>query len=89
MNATPGGADEVKATIRSFIVRSINLPELGDGDDLFATGLVNSLFAVQLTTFIEKKFRVEIAADDLDIKNFSSLDAATDFVLRKRAAVAA
>jgi methoxymalonate biosynthesis acyl carrier protein len=89
MNATPSNADEVKATIRSFIVRSINLPELGDGDDLFATGLVNSLFAVQLTTFIEKKFRVEIAADDLDIKNFSSLDAATDFVLRKRAAVAA
>jgi acyl carrier protein len=86
MNAlTPTSADDIKAAIRSFIIRSINLPELRDDDDLFATGLVNSLFAVQLTTFIEKKFRVEISADDLVVSNFNSLNAATGFVLKKRA----
>jgi methoxymalonate biosynthesis acyl carrier protein len=76
--------EDVKATIRSFLVRSINIPDLGDDDDLFESGLVNSLFAVQLTTFIEKKFRLEVTADDLDIQNFRSLSAATSFVLRKR-----
>jgi methoxymalonate biosynthesis acyl carrier protein len=77
--------EDVKTVIRNFLVRSINIPDLGDDDDLFATGLVNSLFAVQLTTFIEKRFKLEIGADDLDIKNFKSLSAATDFVRKKHA----
>ena len=77
--------EDVRAVIRNFLVRSINIPDLGDDDDLFATGLVNSLFAVQLTTFIEKRFKLDIGADDLDIENFKSLSAATDFVLKKRA----
>ena len=37
-------------------------------------------------TFIEKTFGVEVDADDLDIKNFRSLDAATSFVLKKSVA---
>jgi acyl carrier protein len=51
--------------------------------------MVNSLFAVQLTTFIEKTFGIEIGADDLDIKNFRSLNAATAFVESKSAAAVA
>lgn len=87
MNAvTPSSDEEVKGIIRSFLVRSINIPQIGDEEDLFETGLVNSLFAVQLTTFIEKKFELEITADDLDIQNFKSLSAAASFVLRKRSA---
>jgi methoxymalonate biosynthesis acyl carrier protein len=86
MNAsTQSSNEDVKGIIKSFVVRSINIPEIGDEEDLFESGLVNSLFAVQLTTFIEKKFGVEITADDLDIQNFKSLSAAASFVLRKRA----
>jgi methoxymalonate biosynthesis acyl carrier protein len=85
MNASTQSSDaDVKDIIRSFLVRSINIPEIDEEEDLFATGLVNSLFAVQLTTFIEKKFGIEITADDLDIQNFKSLSAAASFVLRKR-----
>ena len=76
---------EIRQILRRFITRSINIPELGDEDDLFDSGLVNSLFAVQLTTFIEKHFGLDITADDLDINNFRSLSAATDFVVKKRA----
>jgi methoxymalonate biosynthesis acyl carrier protein len=78
---------DVRATVRGFLLRSINIPEVGDDEDLFESGIVNSLFAVQLTTFIEKTFRIEITSDDLDIANFKSLNAATDFVLRRRAVV--
>jgi acyl carrier protein len=86
MNAsTQSSNEDVKGIIKSFVVRSINIPEIGDEEDLFESGLVNSLFAVQLTTFIEKKFGLEITADDLDIQNFKSLSAAASFVLRKRA----
>jgi methoxymalonate biosynthesis acyl carrier protein len=84
MNTQESG--DVKQTLRQFVTRSINLTDLADDDDLFESGLVNSLFAIQLMTFIEKTFAVEVDADDLDIKNFRSVSAATDFVLKKSAA---
>jgi len=80
---------EIKDTIRRFVTRSINIPDLRDDDDLFESGLVNSLFAVQLMTFLEKTFAIEVEADDLDIRNFRSLEAATNFVAKKNAAKAA
>jgi methoxymalonate biosynthesis acyl carrier protein len=73
----------IKEEIRGFITRSIQIPQLADDDDLFATGIVNSLFAVQLVTFIEKRFALEVEAEDLEIRNFRSLNAAADFVRRK------
>jgi len=81
-----GGNGDVKETLRNFVTRSINFPDLADDDDLFESGLVNSLFAIQLMTFIEKTFGVEVDAEDLDIKNFRSLEAATSFVLKKSVA---
>lgn len=87
MTTKNSGADgDVKETLRGFVTRSINFPDLGDDDDLFESGLVNSLFAIQLMTFIEKTFGVEVDADDLDIKNFRSVSAAADFVLKKSTA---
>jgi len=73
----------IKETLRGFLLSSIALADLADDDDLFASGIVNSLFAVQLMTFIEKTFAIEVGMDDLDIENFKSLDATTAFVLRK------
>jgi acyl carrier protein len=77
---------DAKGIIKKFLLRSINLPDIADDEDLFESGMVNSLFAVQLTTFIEKTFSIEIGADDLDIKNFRSLNAATQFVKSKSSA---
>ena len=73
----------VKDTVKRFILSSINIAQLNDDDDLFESGIVNSLFAVQLMTFIEKTFAIEVGMDDLDIENFKSLNAAVSFVVRK------
>ena len=73
----------VKTTIRSFILSSIAVSDLDDDANLFESGIVNSLFAVQLMTFIEKTFAIEMGMDDLDIENFKSLNATTGFVLRR------
>ena len=61
------------------------MPNLADDDNLFESGIVNSLFAVQLMTFIEKTFAIEVGIDDLDIENFKSLNAAAAFVVTKTA----
>jgi acyl carrier protein len=76
-------AQDIKDTVRRFISHSVNLTELNDDDNLFESGIVNSLFAVQLMTFIEKAFGIEVGMDDLDIENFKSLSATTAFVTRK------
>jgi acyl carrier protein len=76
--------DQVRARIREFITSAVSLPNLDDEADLFASGIVNSLFAVQLMTFIEKTFAIEVGMDDLDMENFKSVQATSDFVRRKR-----
>lgn len=73
-----------KDTIRNFILGSINLPDLSDDDNLFESGIVNSLFAVQLMTFLEKSFKIEVTMDDLSMDNFQSVNASSLFVERKQ-----
>ena len=73
----------VKETITSFILNSINIAGLDDDDNLFETGIVNSLFAVQLMIYIEKTFGIEVTTDDLDIENFKSINATTSFVIKR------
>ena len=74
----------VKETIRKFILDSININGLEDDDNLFESGIVNSLFAVQLMTFIEKSFNIEVTMEDLVIENFQSIEATTSFVMKKQ-----
>ncbi|HEU4889473.1 MAG TPA: phosphopantetheine-binding protein [Thermoanaerobaculia bacterium] len=82
-------ADEQIATqVREFITRFVRT-HLGDDDDIFATGFVNSMFAMQLVSFVEMTFGIEIESDDLDIENFRSVNAICRLVERKRAAATA
>ena len=83
MSTNAGQASVVKETVRHFILSSINIAHLNDDDNLFESGLINSLFAVQLMTFIEKTFAIEVGMEDLDIENFKSVNAAAAFVVRK------
>jgi methoxymalonate biosynthesis acyl carrier protein len=80
---------KIKETISRFILDSINLRGLQEDDHLFETGIVNSLFAVQLMTFLERTFAIEIGSDDLDIENFKSIKSTTEFVLKKNGRIVA
>jgi len=75
---------KVRETVTKFLLSSINIAKLSDEDNLFESGIVNSLFAVQLMTFLEKTFSIEVGMDDLDIENFKSVAATTAFVSRKK-----
>jgi methoxymalonate biosynthesis acyl carrier protein len=81
--------NKVKEQVTSFILNSINVANLTEDDHLFESGIVNSLFAVQLMTFIEKTFQIEVGIDDLDIENFKSIRATAAFVVKKNGRVAA
>ena len=78
-------ADErIASQVREFIGRFIRTPFTGD-TDIFATGFVNSMFAMQLVTYVEMTFGVEIESDDLDIENFRSVNAICRLIERKQA----
>lgn len=53
-------------------------------ENIFETGYVNSLFTMKLVGFVEEEFNIEVEDDDLDMKNFKSIDAICDFIRSKR-----
>lgn len=75
---------DTKRKIREFLEQFFGEHELQNDEDLFATGYVNSLFAMQLVMFIEKEFQIQLNNDELDLKNFKSIDAITNFLKEKK-----
>ncbi|GMQ56621.1 hypothetical protein AN1V17_10150 [Vallitalea sediminicola] len=60
-----------------------NVETLGDDDDFFDLGFVNSLFAMQLITFIETEFDVAIDVVELNMDNFNTLNKIMDIIEKK------
>jgi len=79
--------EEIRARLREFVARFLRGHALQDGEDLFTTGYVNSMFAMQLVQFVESSFGVACESEDLEIDNFRSIDAITALVQRKIGAV--
>jgi acyl carrier protein len=72
-----------KTRIKTFLVRYIRNYELKDDTDIFGGGLVNSLFAMQLITFLEKEFTITIENTDLKLDNFRTISAMDNFIEKK------
>jgi acyl carrier protein len=71
--------------IRGYVTGSIAAP-VADDSDIFELGLVDSLYALQLVGFVEQEFAISVDGDDLDIANFCSIAALSEFVTAKCAA---
>jgi methoxymalonate biosynthesis acyl carrier protein len=74
--------EEKKKEIREFLAKYIRC-QLKDTDNIFELGLMNSLFAMQLVTFLEKHFQIVIENEDLEIANFCSVEAMVEMIQRK------
>jgi acyl carrier protein len=83
---TEDGVEERKVRVREFLGRYVRDREIGDDQDFFALGFVNSLMAMQLIQFLEKEFGISVEDEDLDFDNFRSIDRIDDFLDRKTAA---
>jgi methoxymalonate biosynthesis acyl carrier protein len=77
-------ASPVKEQLREFLAEASGIPDIDDNTELFSTGIVNSLFAIQLVMYIEKAFNIAIDMDDLDFNNFSSIAAISNFIDSKQ-----
>ena len=75
----------IKDKARAFLTQHIR-DEFPDDLDLFTSGALNSLFALQLVVFVEKEFQITVENEDLDLRNFDGVNSIAEFVTRKRAA---
>lgn len=69
--------EEINKSLRTFLSKFFgknNVESLGDDDDFFKLGFVNSLFAMQLITFMETEFNVTIDVAELNMDNFNTLN---------------
>jgi acyl carrier protein len=77
-------SDDVRPAIREFITTQLahraEHREVGDGDDVISSGLVDSLGIVKLVGFLEESFAIRIRDDEILPENFSSIDAIAAFV---------
>jgi methoxymalonate biosynthesis acyl carrier protein len=78
--------EKAKQKIRAFLGRHIGGRIIGDDDPIFAAGFVNSMFAMQIVMFLEKSFQFAIANEDLELKNFQTINAMAELIGRKTAA---
>ena len=76
--------EEIKAKVRQFLSRFFRHSNLRDDEDFFALGYVNSLFSMQLVMFVEKEFGLTVENQDLNLANFSSVDAIAALVQRRQ-----
>lgn len=79
MNATP---EQITEQITDFLTAALRRPVEPD-DDYFAQGLADSLFALELVTFVESRFDLAVEVEDLDLDSFRTAHRITQFVLRK------
>ncbi|MBL6449326.1 acyl carrier protein [Fulvivirga sp. 29W222] len=66
--------EQVRQFIESNLIVFEDEADLKDDDNIFQLGYVNSLFAMKLLNYIESEFNVKIETDEMDIKNFSSVN---------------
>jgi methoxymalonate biosynthesis acyl carrier protein len=76
----------IREQVRAFLTKFIAVGNFGDDENIFLSGYVNSLFAMQLVLFVERNFNITVEDMDLDINNFSSINNLTSFIDHKLAA---
>lgn len=69
----------LKAYICERFMSSSN-GDLDEGQDLLAAGIIDSLGILQLVSFIEEKFGVEVTDEHVTIENFHSLASMTTYI---------
>ena len=83
----------VTAELEAFIVDEVAAgrgpASIAPDEDLLARGLIDSLGVTQLVAFIEERYSVRVADDELVPANFQSLGQIEAFIARKRPAAPA
>jgi acyl carrier protein len=80
-------AGSIKTSVRAFIVENFLFGQADEGltDDVsfLGVGIIDSTGILELVTFIEERYEIQIEDDEMLPENLDSLDNVSAFVLRK------
>lgn len=87
--ATVPSKDKVLEEVRQFVIDSFLFgkdgADLSNDDSFLEKGIIDSTGILELIEFLEERFRIAVADEDLLPENLDSLDRVADFVGRKLA----
>lgn len=80
--------EAIAANIKTYITETFLYDQghvaLTNHASLLAGGIIDSIRIVQLISFLQKEFQVEVQLEDLTIENFESVQTIARLVLRYR-----
>jgi acyl carrier protein len=75
--------EPLRDELRAFLKKLSGAAAIADDEELFARGLLNSLYALQLVQFVESRFQLALRDDELDLANFHSIEAIARLIERR------
>ncbi len=87
MDATKQGVEEIKETVKTYILTEF-LPgedsrQLTDSTPLITGGVLDSLATLKLASFLEEHFHIRLEAHELTTENLNDLNVIADLVQSK------
>jgi acyl carrier protein len=82
--------NDIETTIRDFITENFHYrgenESLSESDSLLEAGLIDSMGVLELMTFLESTFSIQVADEEVVPENLDTIGAISAFVQRKCAA---
>lgn len=77
--------DNIKERVTGYILQTVHVEadKIKDDSLIFREGFIDSMGFIVLITFLEEEFKIKTNDSDLLEENFESINAITDFVVRK------
>jgi acyl carrier protein len=70
--------------IKNQLVMGKTMKNIGKGDDLIESGIIDSLGILKLLAFLESMFSIHIDDEELIPENFSSIESIDSFIRKKK-----
>ncbi len=79
--------DDVKQAVRKFIsdnfIMGTSGPQFSDSDSFLSRRIIDSTGFLELVSFLEETFGIQVADEEMTPENLDSLDAIDGYVKRK------
>lgn len=69
--------------IAEFVCRNAGVSSVRHDERFFESGLVTSMFALQIVMFVEKEYGIALDDDDLNLNYFASVNAIVELIRSK------
>ncbi len=81
---------DIQKQVREFIVESFMMgqdeSELSNGESFLESGLIDSTGILEIVTYLEESFEVEVADEEMIPQNLDSVDNLVAYIGQKKAA---